>query len=68
MFYYPVNMFRSCQFPSQASCADPEGGGAGGPDFNPLKNQKNTGFLSNLPDPLKNHKATIELAFNVGLS
>ena len=31
--------------------------GAGGLD--PLKNQKNIGFLSNTgPDPLKNHKAT----------
>ena len=27
------------------ACADPEGGGAGGPDF--LENYKNIGFLSN---------------------
>ena len=34
----------------------------------PLKNQKNTGFLSNTgPDPLENHKAT-KPAFNVGPS
>ena len=47
--------------------ADPEGGGAGGPDP-PLKNHKNEGFLSNTgPDPLTNHKAT-KPAFNVGPS
>ena len=34
------------------SCADPEGGGAGGPD--PLENYKNIGFLSKTgPNPLK---------------
>ena len=45
------------------TCADPEGGGAGGPD-NPLKNHINIGFLSNTgPDPLKksqNFQASIE--------
>ena len=48
--------------------ADPEGGGTGGPDPPPLKNHKNSGFLSKSgPDPLKNHKAT-KPAFNVGKS
>ena len=51
------------------ACGDPEGGGGGetgGPD--PLKNNKNIGFLSNTgPDPLKNYKAT-KPAFNVGPS
>ena len=51
------------------ACADPEGGGTGGPDPpTPLKNHKNIGFLSNTgQDSLKNHKAT-EPAFNVGPS
>ena len=41
---------------SSTACADPDGGGTGGPD--PLKNHKNIGFLSNTsPDPLRNHKA-----------
>ena len=36
------------------------GGGAGGPDPTP-ENHKNLGFLSNTgPDPLKNHKATMQ--------
>ena len=37
------------------TCADPEGGGTGGPDPPPpLKNHKNIGSLSNTgPDPLK---------------
>ena len=45
------------------TCADPEGGGAGGPD--PTENHKNIGFLSNSgPDPLKTHETT-KPAFNV---
>ena len=41
-------------------CADSEGGGGG--HWNPLKNHKNIGFLSNTgPDFLKN-----KLAFNLG--
>ena len=41
------------------------GGLAGAPDLPPLKNYKNTGFLSSTgPDPLKIHKAT-KPAFNV---
>ena len=44
-------------------CADPEGGGAGGPDPPPLKNHKNIGFSSNTgPDSLKNrgYQASIQ--------
>ena len=41
------------------SCADPEGGGAGGWDH-PWNIQKTIGFLSITgTDPLKNHKATM---------
>ena len=29
-------------------CADPEGGGAGGPGTPPMKNHKNIGFLTNI--------------------
>ena len=46
---------------------DPEGRGGQGV-WNPSKNHKNIGFLSNTgQDPLKNHKAT-KPAFNVGQS
>ena len=48
------------------TCADPEGGGAGGPD--PPEISKNIGFLRNTgPNSLQNHKAT-KPAFNVGPS
>ena len=41
--------------------------GTGGPDPLPLKNHKNIGFLSNTgPDPLKNHKATIQCRAIIG--
>ena len=47
------------------ACADPEGGQG---VRTPMKNHKNTGFLSNTgPDPLKNHKVA-KPAFNVGPS
>ena len=51
------------------SCADPEGGGTGGPDP-PRRTQRYIciEFLSNTdPDPIKNHKAT-KPAFKVGPS
>ena len=44
------------------------GGGGGRGSGLPLKNHKDTGFISNSgPDPLKNHKAT-KPVFNVGQS
>ena len=62
-----VRQPRTKKVSSVGSCADPEGGGAGGPDRPPpLKNHKNICFLSNTgPDPLKSHKATKQ-AFNIG--
>ena len=40
--------------PPTLTCADPGGGGAGGPDTPPLENHKHIWFLSNTgPDPLK---------------
>ena len=48
----PVIFIVYGPFEYNNACADPEGGGVGGPD--PLKNHKNIGFLSNIGlDPLK---------------
>ena len=49
------------------ACTSGSRGGRGHGFRTPLENHKNIGFLSNNPDPLKNHKAT-KPAFNVGPS
>ena len=56
-----------CLVQYEIASADPERGGTGGPrGSDPLKNNKNIGFRSNIGPP-KNHKAT-KPAFNVGPS
>ena len=65
--YLPrFRVVKACWF--GVACTDPEGGQGVLTPPPPLKNHKNTGFLSNTgPDPLRNRKAT-KLAFNVGPS
>ena len=51
---------------SAVACADPDGGGAGGPDTLEIHNA--IGFLSNTsPDPLENDKASIQCWDIIGL-
>ena len=50
---YMFWVYSHCKTLKQSACADPKGGGTGGPPP-PLKNHKNIGFLSNTGlDPLK---------------
>ena len=62
---YHNHTLQTCADPDGGVCVCVCGGGGGQGVSDPLKNHKNTGFLSNTgSDPLKKHKAT-QPTFNV---